>query len=237
MLMIVDSALSEVPVNFAPLIDSGDFVTIEDAVAYDAAGMDLVWNFVSVSGAFTQTAVTPTTGGAHDWTAQGNGMYTLEIPASGGTINNDAEGYGWFTGVCDGVLPWAGPKIQFSPANVVNALVVGSDKLQVDATEINSVAAAAARLALSAGQIIPGTVDDTVSPTTTQFEAGDITEATADHFGGLAGGNGRIILWTTGALTGQVASISDYALVSGRGRFTVPEMTESPADGDTFVII
>lgn len=102
---------------------------------------------------------------------------------------------------------------------------------------MDSLSSAWARLMLSAGQIIPGTVDDTVAPTTTQFEAADITEATADHFGGLAGGNGRIILWTTGALAGQVASISDYALVSGRGRFTVPAMTESPANGDTFLII
>ncbi len=100
MMMIVDTALSEVPVNIMPLIDSGDFVTIEAAVAYNAGGLVLVWNFTTVTGATTQTAVTPTTSGTYDWTAQGNGMYTIEIPASGGaSINNDTEGFGWFSGV------------------------------------------------------------------------------------------------------------------------------------------
>lgn len=103
--MDVDTALSEVPVNIFPLIDDTDFKTRETAVAYNAAGMDLVWNFVTPAGAFTQTAVTPTSGGNYDWTHQGDGMYTIEIPASGGaSINNDTEGFGWFTGVCTGVL-------------------------------------------------------------------------------------------------------------------------------------
>jgi hypothetical protein len=78
--MIVDTALSEVPVNVTALIDDTDFKTKEESVAYNATGMDLVWNFVTTGGVFTQTAVTPTTAGTHDWTHQGNGMYTLEIP-------------------------------------------------------------------------------------------------------------------------------------------------------------
>jgi hypothetical protein len=135
--MIVDTALSEVPVNVTALIDDTDFKTKEESVAYNATGMDLVWNFVTTGGVFTQTAVTPTTAGTHDWTHQGNGMYTLEIPASSGTINNDTEGYGWFTGVCDGVLPWAGPQIEFVPANIGNSLVNGTDTLQVDLTQVN----------------------------------------------------------------------------------------------------
>src|SRR5574343_1436418 len=114
MCMDVDVALSEVPVNLMPLLDDTDFKTRETAVAYNAAGMDLVWNFVTTSGAFTQTAVTPTTAGTYDWTHQGDGMYTIEIPASGGaSINNDTEGFGWFSGVCTGVLPWRGPVIGF----------------------------------------------------------------------------------------------------------------------------
>lgn len=117
MKMIVSTALTEVPVNVMPLVDDGDFKTVEDSVAYNAGGMDLVWNFVTTVGAFTQTAVTPTTGGAYDWTNQGNGMYSIEIPASGGgSINNNANGYGWFTGVATGVLPWRGPVIEFVDA-------------------------------------------------------------------------------------------------------------------------
>ena len=111
--MVCNVALAEVPVNTLPLIDATDFKTRETPVAYNAAGMDLVWNFVDATGAMTQTAVTPTTAGAHDWTHQGDGIYTLEIPKSGGTINNNAVGVGWFTGVATGVLPWAGPRIEF----------------------------------------------------------------------------------------------------------------------------
>lgn len=133
MIMVVDVALSEVPVNILPLLDDGDFKTIEDAVAHNAAGMDLRWNFVSVTGAFTSTAVTPTSGGTYDWAHQGDGMYSIEIPASGGaSINNDAEGFGWFTGKATGVLPWRGPIIQFSPADIAKGLVTGEEFLPVD---------------------------------------------------------------------------------------------------------
>ena len=81
--IIVDTAVV-VPVNVLPLTDDGDFKTRETSVAYDASGMDLVWNFVTPAGAVTQTAVTPTSGGVYDWAHAGDGMYTIEIPASGG---------------------------------------------------------------------------------------------------------------------------------------------------------
>jgi len=124
MWMDVDAALSEVPVNVFPLIDDTDFKSIEGAVAYNAAGMALRWHFVTTAGAYTVTSVTPTTAGVHDWTDQGDaGIYTIEIPASAGTINNDTEGFGWFTGVATGVLPWRGPTIGFRAAGLNNLLV------------------------------------------------------------------------------------------------------------------
>lgn len=92
--------------------------------------------------------------------------------------------------------------------------------------------AAAAKLATSAGTIVTGTVSNAVTtPTTTVFAADDITEATADHY------NGRVIIFTSGALSGQATDISDYALDTGEGKFTVTAMTEAPANNDTFVII
>jgi hypothetical protein len=148
MMVLVDTAVT-VPVNIAPLIDDTDFKSREVALTYDQAGMDLVWNFQTAAGVTSQTAVTPTTAGDYDWTHSGDGMYKIEIPASGGaSIDNDTEGFGWFTGFCTGVLPWRGPIIQFSPANVVNGLVTGTDKLQVDAVEISSDSGAADNLEL-----------------------------------------------------------------------------------------
>lgn len=125
----VDTAI-RVPANIFPLIDNTDFKTEEAAVAYDAAGMDLVWNFETTAGAITQTPVTPTTAGDYDWTHNGNAMYDVEIPASGGaSINNDAEGVGWFTGKATGVLSWRGPTIGFRAA-ALNALLI-DDALSV----------------------------------------------------------------------------------------------------------
>jgi hypothetical protein len=136
----VDAALSEVPVNVLPLLDDTDGKTIEDAVAYNAAGMALNWHFVTSAGAYTVTAVTPTTGGAYDWTDQGTaGIYTIEIPASGGgSINNDTEGYGWFTGVATGVLPWRSPIYGFRAAAINDALCDGGDYLDVNVEQINA---------------------------------------------------------------------------------------------------
>lgn len=135
--IIVDTAVV-VPVNVLPLTDDGDFKTRETSVAYDASGMDLVWNFVTPAGAVTQTAVTPTSGGVYDWAHAGDGMYTIEIPASGGaSINNDTEGVGYFTGVATGVLPWRGPNILFGSANAVNSLL-GLDRFEADVKELGS---------------------------------------------------------------------------------------------------
>lgn len=109
---------------------------------------------------------------------------------------------------------------------------LSSGNMKSDVLAINTVTASAARLALSAGVIIPGTVDSTgFTATTTEFEADDVTEATADHY------NGRIIIFTSGALLGQATSISDYALATGRGHFTVTALTEAPANNDTFIIV
>ena len=117
--------LAEVPVNLLPLIDDTDFKAIEAAIAYNAAGLALYWHFVTAAGAYSVTAVTPTTGGNYDWTDQGDaGIYTIGIPASGGaSINNDTEGFGWFTGKATGVLPWRGPVIGFRAAALNNLLI------------------------------------------------------------------------------------------------------------------
>lgn len=138
-LIEVDQAI-EVFVNVAPLIGDSDFKTIDETIAYNESGMDLNWNFITTAGVVSQTNVTPTTGGDYDWAHVGNGMYKIEIPASGGaSINNDAEGTGWFSGVCTSVLPWISPRYTFVKANVSDSLINGSDYLQTDAMQIEGV--------------------------------------------------------------------------------------------------
>lgn len=186
--MDVDVALSEVPVNVMPLIDDTDFKTRETTVAYNAAGMDLVWNFVTTNGSLTQTAVTPTTGGAYDWTHQGDGMYTIEIPASGGaSINNDTEGFGWFSGICTGVLPWRGPIIGFRAAALNDALIDGGDTLDVNVTAMaNNVltAAAIAADALTAAKAATDLINeirDAILSDSTPFAGANIAELGAGN--------------------------------------------------------
>jgi len=124
MWMDVDAALTEVPVNCVALIDDTDFKTREESVAYNAAGLELIWHFTTTAGVTTATVVTPTTGGDYDWAHQDGGLYTIEIPASeGASINNDTEGFGFFSGVADGILPWSGPIIGFRDANLNNLLI------------------------------------------------------------------------------------------------------------------
>jgi len=80
--------------------------------------------------------------------------------------------------------------------------------------------------------IVKGTVSNAVTtPSTTEFAADDITEATGSHY------NGRTIIFTTGALTGQATDITAYSLVSSEGKFTVTALTEAPANNDQFIII
>lgn len=125
--MNVDAAVT-VPVNVLPLVDDTDFKSIENTVAFNATGMDLQWNFVTTAGVETSVTVVPTSSGVHDWTNSGlaKGLYKIEIPSSGGTVDNDATGFGWFTGVADGVLPWTGPVIGFRVAAMNTAMVDGS---------------------------------------------------------------------------------------------------------------
>lgn len=161
--MDVDTALAAVPVNVMPLLDDTDFKTRETGIVYNQAGMDLVWNFVTTGGAYTQTAVTPTDGtGNYDWTHKGDGMYSIEIPASGGaSINNDTEGFGWFTGICTGVLAWRGPVIGFRAAAVNNSLVDGAT-IDVNATALANGVITAAKFAagaIDAAAIATGAID------------------------------------------------------------------------------
>lgn len=216
----VDVALSEVPVNVFPLTDDTDFKTRETAIAYNASGMDLVWNFVTSAGAYTQTAVTPTTAGDYDWTHQGDGMYSIEIPASGGaSINNNTEGYGWFTGFVTGVLPWRGPVLGFRAASINDALLDGGDNLDVD---INLPAGAIPALGIidnGTAQSVTGTT--IVLRSAASFANDEIIGATVQITGGTAG-------------VGQSRIITDY--VSSTDTATVDTWTTTPTGTITYTI-
>ena len=168
--MDVDVGLAEVPVNIFPLTDDSDFKSREESVAYNAAGLELIWHFTTTAGATTATVVTPTTSGAYDWAHQDGGMYTIEIPASGGaSINNDTEGFGWFTGAATGVLPWRGPVIGFRKASMNNLMIDNGDAQDraedfFDGTKVSiaDIFSDAATAADAATAVLAGVVDGTL---------------------------------------------------------------------------
>jgi len=88
-------------------------------------------------------------------------------------------------------------------------------------------AADIAKLSASVGTIVSA-VAQTGTLSSTQMTS-DLSEATDDHF------IGRIILWTSGALTNQATDITDYAGTGGLLTFTL--VTDVPVNGDTFIIV
>ena len=112
------------------------------------------------------------------------------------------------------------------PANMYDSLVGGTDTLDTNVIEINSVTTAAPLLAKAAVGMVAITVGAGAS--TTDIPT-DLTEATNDHY------NGRTLLFTSGAMAGQAAEITDYDGTTKH--LTVSVLTEAPANGVLGVII
>jgi hypothetical protein len=123
-------------------------------------------------------------------------------------------------------------------SSVDNKILISTDvqdlstTLGVNMKAINSVSAAAQKLALSAPTMITGTVTNAIfAPTATQFEVSDITNAATDFF------KNRTAIFTSGALIGQARGITGYSLQGSNGRFTVDALTSAPSNGDIFIIV
>jgi hypothetical protein len=200
-----------------PLVDSVD-ATKEEGLTI-SSGEVYVWK----EGGTSMGAKNDATAATH----RGYGNYTVPLDAT------DTNTLGQLVvSVFEAGIMVARHDYMVVPAQVYNSFILGTDLLQVDVEQIDGSTAAATRLSLSATQIIPGVVDTTVNPTTTTYmESDTITEATADHY------NGRIVIFTSGALEGQATDITDYALVGANGAFTMSALTEAPSNNGTFIIV
>ena len=127
-----------------PLIDDSDFKTLEESIAYDAAGMDVSLIIEKTDGTSTVTAITLTTGGTSDFSHKDGGYYEVEITAA----QNAEEGIAYVRGVCTGVLPFESAHYNIVTANVYDSLIKGTDNLEVDATAISGDSSAADNLEL-----------------------------------------------------------------------------------------
>ncbi len=102
----------------------------------------------------------------------------------------------------------------------------GTTPLTVNATQIGGSATAATNAARGFQGLVLGTAV-TGTLTATAFTT-SLTEATNDHY------NGRTLTFMSGALAGQMTTITDY---NGTTKVvTVTAMTEAPANGDAFFI-
>lgn len=228
----VDTAVI-LAVNKAPLVDATDGKTIEPAIAYNEAGMDLNWNFTTTAGVTTHTNLVPTTAGVHDWSpidANTNGMYQIEIPASAGTINNDTAGFGWFSGKTDSCLPFSSPVFGFRAAALNNALIDGGDILDVNITQFGGIAQTGNDIGADIQTMVDGIITGTAvtgTLSTTQCTS-SLTGYTDDQL------IGRIITFLGGAADGESSDITDYA--NSGGLLTFNALTVAPANTDPFKI-
>jgi hypothetical protein len=86
------------------------------------------------------------------------------------------------------------------------------------------------------GIIIGESDNATFTATTTAMEAQRLSpnlteETTADHY------NGRLILFTSGSLLGQMTDITDYELANSKEKFTFTAVTEIVPDNSRFVVL
>jgi hypothetical protein len=116
------------------------------------------------------------------------------------------------------------------PANVYNSFILNTSYLNTNPETLLGLTAPILNFARACQGYVRGTSDNTGFTATSSIMDTDIVEATADHF------NGRTIVFTSGALAGQATLIQDYALTSGRGRFTFVTLTEAVPNGTEFVI-
>jgi hypothetical protein len=107
------------------------------------------------------------------------------------------------------------------------AALVGG-RIDADIGAISTSTDAADKLEASAEIIIIGAVVSDALNTVSSFETG-LTETTTDHY------TGRVLVFTTGNLTGQATDLTSY--VGATNFVEVTALTEVPAAGDSFVLL
>jgi hypothetical protein len=211
-----------VTVVAGPFVDDTDGKTAETGLTI-SQGDCLLWK----EGGTTLAAKNESTSATH----RSNGLYTVPLDAT----DTNTLGVLHLSINESGALP-VRHDFTVLAAQQYNSLIAASDKLQVDAVEINSSTTAAAQQAILATVCPSGTAKTAGGSFTNSgalvFYAQGITEATADHF------NGGSIIFTSGALLYQRLSVTDYEWSGGAYlKFTCSQATEVPANDDTFIFV
>jgi len=174
----VDTAIVMV---VGPLIDDTDFKSLEGAIVYNAAGMNVSLIVEKTDGTSAVTTITLTTGGTSDWTNKGNGYYEVEITAA----QNAEEGIGYIRGVCTGVLPFESAHYDIVKANVYDSLIKGTDVLHVDITQCGGSAVAAGAIPNAAADAAGGLPISDAGALDLDTKLANTNEITAARMGAL----------------------------------------------------
>lgn len=199
-----------------PFLDETDGKTAETALTISQADV-LLWK----EGGTTLAQKNEATACTH----RSNGLYTCPIDAT----DTNTLGVLSLSVHESGALPVRHDFIVV-PSNVHNSLITNTGYLNVNLEALGGSTAPVLNFTRACQGYVRGTSDNTGFTATSTIMDSDITEATADHF------NGRVIVFTSGALAGQATLIQDYALTGGRGRFTFVALTEAVPNGTEFVV-
>lgn len=198
-----------------PFVDATDGFTPETGITLGAADQAEAWK---------HDASSTTDISLNTWSHIADGMYNLTLTTSDTNTVGTLGIIILDTSVCRPV------RVNYIvlTANVYDSLIGGGavDYLDVNIKQISEDTTAAdtlERMAEGGVPLIVGT-----GSTTSVIET-DLTEATNDHY------NGRTLVFTSGALSGQASQITDYN--GSTKQLTVSTLTEAPANGDTAVIV
>lgn len=231
---------TQVAVPFGPFVDPADAVTwktsLASALDHLISGIRLSKNGAAFAVRNPGSVGSPSTvTGASVYGEHGHYLVTLDAvdTASLGTLRMSyAEPGGSPSPQC---LPvW--DDFMVLPANAYDALVNGTDALQVDAVELNSDAGAAVRAAALSRSTVFGTVRSGSSTISVLVNTLSVSPGLADQFKGL------ILKFrddtATASLRGQATDIT-ASTVGGSPdvvTLTVTALTTAPAAGDIFTI-
>lgn len=197
-------------VQLGPFVDATDGVTAETALSPSSTNVRLY----KAEGTTAVDIYDAT------WTHIGLGEYRVTLTAA----HTDTAGPLTIVAQISGARPVM-HEFNVLAATAYDAMVSGS-ALPADMTKVNGSATAAALMLYPALGIAVVTIGS--SSTTTRI-ATNLTESVSDHY------NGRTLLFVSGTLAKQAATISDYNGTTKE--LTVSALTAAPSAGDIAVIV
>lgn len=150
---------------------------------------------------------------ANTWDSLIGGTDYLDVTAVGTVTANAIAGT--VDAVTSPVTVSGGTITSFSGTVSANMVQVSGSATAADNMEQSM-------LAVVLGSAVTGTL-------TTSRMSTNLTEATDNHY------NGRVIIWTSGALAGQASAITAYDGVNKI--LTYQTVTDAPSNADTFVLV